>query len=279
MSDFESLLQKPGSKPSESEIHQWFDRIAHRLLCGTDVMIGGRPHRYIEIEMYYYHSEDHPDIFAHRDPIQLHCGRWYFHRTQGTYRSGSFKGLDLSFGDGTAYGGVLIRGIETPDGEIIDGPSLHVDYLLKQTGQPGVASLDAVIDEKQAWDTSNPIHLVSNGIHERELYKTARVGLSLKRSRKSPLPPKYVLMPYRYITEPKKTAKGKLHLILGLHAEGKDVEEIKAITGSTAKTIQRYIEDYAIGQETEDFTDYFGKDLKPKDLCQLHGTWQAHYGS
>ena len=33
----------------------------------------------------------------------------------------------------------------------------------------------------------------------------------------------------------------------------------------------------AYGGES-DFASYIGKDLTPKDLCRLHGTWIAHHG-
>ncbi len=280
MIDFASLFQKPAENPTPEQLDVWFERIAQRLLCESRVMIAEKPHRYVEVEIYYYQKEHHPDIFAHKDPVQLEMGRWYFHRTRGEYRAGSFKGLDLSFGDGDAYGGVLLRGIEKPDGTLIDGPSLHVDYLLEMTGHSKVPNLDEAINERVAWEEGNPIELVPiEEVEDREIIRTARVGLTLKRSRKSPLPPQYVLKPYRFLTEPRRTKKGKLHMILGLHAAGKSLEEIKEITGSTKNTIQRYVDDFEAGRDEEDFSSYYGKDLKSKDLCRMHGTWYAHYGS
>ena len=93
----------------------WFDAVARRLLCGCRVMVGGEPHRFTEIE-FYYHGGTHLDPFTHRDPIQKSTGLWYFHRTNGVYRGGSFKGVDLTFGGPGAFGGVLIRGIEAEGG-------------------------------------------------------------------------------------------------------------------------------------------------------------------
>ena len=96
----------------------------------------------MEVEV-YYHAADHPDPFAHRDPAQLHVGRWYFHRTGGTYRGGSFKGLDLAFGGSAAHAGVLIRGIE-PNmrwrgfcGEILD--------VVQQAGATRFITLGALL--------------------------------------------------------------------------------------------------------------------------------------
>lgn len=81
----------------------------------------------------YYSGGTHPDLFAHRDPVQLEDGRWYFHRTRGECRGGSFKGLDIALGDGTAYFGILIRAVAKPDGTLLDGPCVTVDHLLART--------------------------------------------------------------------------------------------------------------------------------------------------
>ncbi|HAX77412.1 MAG TPA: hypothetical protein DCY88_16650 [Cyanobacteria bacterium UBA11372] len=138
MSNWISLLDKPENLDEGETIETWFNRIASQLLFGCYLVVGNQPHRLVEIEFYYF-SETHPDPFTHRAPLQLECGRWYFHRTRGSYRSGSFKGLDLTFGDGQAFGGILIRSLVTPDGKLIDGPSLCVDYLLAKAGVMGVA--------------------------------------------------------------------------------------------------------------------------------------------
>src|ERR1043165_4334096 len=120
MSLWHTLLQPPADFSDGPVADRWFTQIADRLLQGTQLIVGKQPHRFVEAEFYYY-NDQHPDVFAHRDPLQLHVGRWYFHRTRGTYRSGSFKGMDLTFGDGKAFGGILIRSIERPDGILIDG--------------------------------------------------------------------------------------------------------------------------------------------------------------
>ncbi len=83
---------------------------------------------------------------------------------------------------------------------------------------------------------------------------------------------------YRYLSEPRRTAKGKPHMVLALHADGKKTDEIYDLTGCTKSAIQRYLDDYEAGRGEADFASYIGKDLTPKDLCRLHGTWAAHHG-
>ena len=275
MSTWSALLQKPATLKGRDNLKEWFDRIARQLLVGSRLMIGNGPHRFVEVE-FYYCGDGHGDPFTHRDPLQLESGRWYFHKTAGVYRSGSFKGFDLTFGGGGAHGGVLIRGIEAPDGEIIDGPSLCVDYLLGKTGKPDVAALDAMIDSRVAWDSNNPLFLDESAADDRTILRTARVGLSLKKAKGSKEMPRYLMRRYRYLSDPRRTAKGKPHMVLALHADGKTVDEIYDLTGCTRSAIQRYIDDYESGRGDGDFSSYIGKDLTPKDLCRLHGTWAAH---
>jgi hypothetical protein len=275
MSHWISLLQKPENLGETESINTWFDRIASQLLFCSYLVVGDEPHRLVEIEFYYF-ADAHPDPFTHRDRIQLECGRWYFHRTRGTYRSGSFKGLDLTFGDGQAFGGILIRSIATPDGKLIDGPSLCVDYLLAKAGAMGVAELDEAIASRVAWDTDNPLFLQWVATDNHQFYRSARVGLSLKKAQLSSEMPQYILLPYRYLTEPRRITKGKPYLVLSLYIQGLDSTAIHQLTGCPKQSIQRYIEDFAAGQQEIDFTAYFGIELNSKQLCKLHGTWQAN---
>jgi hypothetical protein len=279
MSEWRELLLEPAGLTERESWVPWFDRIAERLLNGAHLVVAGEPHRLTEIE-FYYHGPGHPDVFAHRDPVQVHTGRWYFHRTRGVYRSGSFKGLDLTFAGSDAFGGVLFRGLERSDGPLIDGPSLLVDYLLARTGAPDVAALDARIGDRVAWDADNPLRLDwLPEITPRPIYRSGRVGLSLKRSRKSPDPPWFILRRYRYLTEPARIRKGKLQLILALHARGRTTDEIRQITGATRSTVERYIADFEEGKRAADFGPYYGIELSPAALSRLHGVWQARYGA
>jgi hypothetical protein len=279
VSSWPDLLQRPGGAQDDKGLEEWFTRVAERLLHGSRLVVAREPHRFAEVEIYYC-GEGHPDTFTHRDPLQRELGRWYFHRTAGVYRSGSFKGFDLTFGDGQAFAGVLIRGLDKSDGTRIDGPSLCVDHLLDATGASTVAALDRAVGARAAWDASNPLFLQEAADGERRpVLRTARVGLSLKRAKRASDAPRYILRRYRHLAEPRKTAKGKPHMVLALHADGKGAEAIRELTGCPRAAVQRYVEDFEAGKQTTDFGPYFGKDLTPKDLCRLHGTWYAVYGN
>lgn len=259
------------TRPTDA-VETWLGRLANDLLNGVRLIAGGEPHRLIEVEAYYHHPTDHPDPFAHRDPLQLHRARWYFHRTRGVYRSGSFKGVDLTFGDGHAHGGMLLRGLERADGTIIDGPSLLVDHLLELTGKRDVMTLDLAISEREASDPDSPLRLEPLSEPARPIYTSARVGLSLKKTKPTAQNVDYLLRSYRYLSAPSGTAKGKVYLILALIRLGLSDDEIRKLTNSPGATIKRYREDYEDGRlKPQDLAAYGGVELGAKELCRLHG--------
>jgi hypothetical protein len=276
MFDWPALL----ARPADGHFPAWFDRIAERLLNGTRVIANGLPLRLIEVEA-YYHGPGHEDTFAHRDPVQLVGGRWYFHRTRGEYRGGSFKGLDLAFGDPTAHAGFLIRGVMLPDGTVIDGPSLTVDFFLKTTAHASVAALDGVIAERLGWVDELPLKLVAlPELEPRRLLKSLRVGLTLKRRKYMEHDPDFDMLfrTYRHLSEPRKTAKGKPHMVLPLVASGVPPADITTATGCPTATVKRYAADFATGRTLPSPEPFYGKEMSTADLCKLYGLWCVRHG-
>jgi hypothetical protein len=262
-------FRKPRGLRDESAA-AWFARIADFILNRTSWVVAGHPHRITECE-FYYRGSVHDDPFTHGDPVQVHPGRWYFHRTGGVYRGGSFKGIDVTFGDGTARGGILIRGAEAADGTLIDGPSLLVDRLLRLCAAATVAGLDELIAGRLAWEQLNPLHFAESPAGGRGVLGCARVGLSLRRARPGSRMPEYLTRPYRFLTEPGRIAKGKPQMVMGLHRLGRKPEEIRQVTNTPARSIATYVSEYENGRRAGRFEDYFGEELGPRDLCRLHG--------
>src|SRR5690349_11301515 len=130
-----------------------FEALARALLTRWELVAGGVAHRLIELEIYYYGGA-HLDPFAHRHALQKTPGRWYFHRQGESYRGGTFKGLDLTFGR-DAFGGVLIRSARSD--ALIDGPNRLVNHLLRVAGCTSVADLDSRLGD--AFDSSTPLYL------------------------------------------------------------------------------------------------------------------------
>lgn len=275
-----ALLVEPPQVNEPGGWGGWFLDIAGRLLGGCRLVVAGVPHRLTEVE-FYYHGGTHRDPFAHREPVQRHLGRWYFHRSHGVLRGGSFKGLDLTFAGPEAFGGILLRGIEQEGGALIDGPSRSVDHLLHLTGQPTVAALDAALDGQTAWDAEMPLYLrwLDDPPPAPPPLATARVGLSLRRFRDSEEAVRFLGQRYRFLSEPRRIRKGKLQTVVALHLDGLDPTAIAARTGTPRAALLRYLADFEAGRRETDAGAYFGIDLGPRDLARLLGCWQARYGS
>ena len=192
----------------------------------------------VELEFYLY-SKHHPDPFVHRDAMQKCFARWYLHRTGGTLRNGSFKGLDLAMGSQGSHFGVLIRSLQTPSKGIVCGPCLCVDFLINKGGCQTVHGLNQTISARNVWDSRNPVHL-SNKFprSELEIFSCPRVGLSTKI--RSHTHSDYGSRCYRYLAHPRHVKKGRPELIVGLSRAGYSFDEIKALTGSPLRTIQKY---------------------------------------
>jgi hypothetical protein len=110
--------------------------------------------------------------------------QWYFHRAgkhpNSKYKGGTYKGLDLTFGNPNQYGGILIRAIQSiTDQRVIDGPSKVVDEILRLTGVNRIEelvkniSLDVTVEDSLYLKTASSLSHLS-------ICKGPRVGLSLK---------------------------------------------------------------------------------------------------
>lgn len=258
------------SRPSDGDLRFWFSRIADQLLNRSMWLIAGEPHRLLDIE-FYYQSPDHFDPFAHADPIQAEVGRWYFHRSYGVYRGGSFKGIDVTFGGDPARGGILIRGISTPQGKVIDGPSLVVDHILRVTKCSRVADLDAALATRRVWDRDAPLSIRSSQDLGLSPLICARVGLSMRRAQLPGSWADYLLKPYRFLSDPVSIRKGKSHMVIALHRAKVHSDEIPKTIGSRPHVVQRLIANYTRGLGSGRFEDYYGRVLTAKDICRLHG--------
>ena len=142
---------------------------------------------------------------------------WYFHRygSKG-YKSGTYKGLDLTFGSKlkNLFGGILIRSIQNlSTGELIEGSCNCVTAIFKQFGVSEVNEfLDKVqkgFDKTKVLDSSNVIHIVENdkAVLKHEIFKSSRVGLTLKGEEEERF--RFIFKNYRFMLWPNKIKKGK----------------------------------------------------------------------
>ena len=142
--------------------------------------------RLTEIEFYLY-SVTHPDPYTHRAEEQKYKNRFYFHKfSNGTFKSGTWKGLDICLGNGDSYFGALIRSItDIGTGRPIEGPCLTVNRILDHFGSGNVREfIDKVFGGKldfDIYDESKPVHLRrSSGLQQETIFTGPRIGLSNK---------------------------------------------------------------------------------------------------
>jgi hypothetical protein len=106
--------------------------IAKSLLQKYVLVVGDKEYRICEVE-FYVNNDNHNDKYTHGDKNQKTFGKWYFHRyPNGAYKSGTYKGLDLTLGNENTFFGILIRSIyDDEEDEMTDGPCKTVNKILE----------------------------------------------------------------------------------------------------------------------------------------------------
>lgn len=262
----------PAADAPESDYLTAFDALADLVLNRATLRVAGEEHRFTEVE-FYFKGRGHVDKFTHGDPMQKKFGHWYFHRTAGEYRGGTYKGLDIAIGFDDAPGGILVRGIERlgSPATLIDGPCMVVDHMLSLTKSASIPELVAQFDlsiDAPAGGASPLCVTLRDAPHGKAVYASPRVGLSLKRAN-TPDRHKFIARNYRYLTEPERIKKGKLHVVVALHRQGKSVAEICALTGSKAAHVKGYIDAWEAGRAKS--PSEYNADLSTADTCALFG--------
>jgi hypothetical protein len=266
-----ALLPKEGA--DERAWAKAIETIAELVLRRCTWMIADKPHRFTEVEFYVTNSA-HDDPFTHGDPMQREFVRWYHHRTGREFRGGTYKGLDLTFGDERTFAGMLIRGVASLDSPAMlwDGPSVCVDHLLSSVGHASVASFVAAYDREADEKRSSPSYVRVDAARDQPVFRSARVGLSLERGATASRV-KFIGAPYRFLTEPARIKKGRVQLVCAMHALGERAESIASSTGSTLNRVQKYIEQYELGRSRD--PEEFRGDLGVDELCQMLGACAA----
>ena len=181
-----------------------FPYLADRILNYTMLMIAGQPHRICEIE-FYLNSPNHHDSYVHGHDDQTKKGTWYFHRfNNGTYKAGTFKGMDIVVGSGDTHGAILIRAVVDVNGrKMIEGPCKTVDHILSLCGVDSIMTLTGNASLNVLDNARGVILVEGNPTKLEPISVGPRIGLSDKY-------PEYRNKPYRYVIGPVKKEKKKL---------------------------------------------------------------------
>ncbi|MGC8559047.1 MAG: hypothetical protein ACP5O1_00025 [Phycisphaerae bacterium] len=243
-------LLSAGRRARFTSTADWFDLLAERLLNSCMLHAGGVNYRLAEIE-FYYRSPQHPDPFVHGHRLQKTPGAWYLHRHGSGFRGGSFKGIDLCFGNRLAYGGILLRSIavvagkahppgrgqiEMQNRELISGPSLVVDTLMRNLQAASVTELYGMISKSPAWTPENPLHISWQRRGPIPIWRTQRVGL---KRLPSDVAERYRCARYRYLNEPRRITKGRGLLIAAMLDAGMTDDAIARAIGCTKAILVR----------------------------------------
>ena len=184
--------------------------VANSILNNYVLVVNDVKHRLCEIEI-YLNSTTHKDKYVHCNEAQKLYGKWYFHAyPNGSYKGGTYKGLDLTLGcdEQNIYYGILIRSIADLNlGNRIEGPCNVVNYILKAYGYETVADYMATKNVKYlSANCKQHFYLKKQNLKIEKIYVAPRIGLSAKY-------PAYKTKLYRYVIDKTHVKKEKSKLI------------------------------------------------------------------
>ena len=183
-----------------------FDYMAHQFLNGTLLYLGDKAYRVCEIE-FYLNKKGHEDLYTQSCSDQQLYGYWYFHKlSTGTYRGGTFKGLDLTLGSKDSYCGILIRSIMDMKTEVFtEGPCCSVNTFLYET-KCDESVRDFVIDPPMSCLANKRNFIIKDAKLDQQVVKKGpRIGLSANINC-----PQYRQLYYRYAIFSDKLKKHKM---------------------------------------------------------------------
>ncbi|MFY7653005.1 MAG: hypothetical protein ACOVQE_09885 [Chitinophagaceae bacterium] len=205
-----------------------FDRIADKFSKDVYLKINNSCYRLVDFEFYTF-SKIFPDPHTYKNELQLQTGQFYVHGS----------GVDITFGDGINYGGILIRSIV----KLYDGSEQEYGFMKRQIDGPQkvatelFSNLNSLISNEK-----NDIKIVDLKGHNQDAcfypalktIKSKRIGLTTKPSDSDNY---FMNLPLRYITLIPKfkfvlKIKGIEAILKESVLDGKiELEEVKKILG------------------------------------------------
>jgi len=159
-------LQTKLKNTKESTFEEIFKECAKKLMSAYVLKIGDEEFELCELEFYHF-SENHKDFYTHLHCLQLEAGKFYVHET-GLNRAG----IDLTFGNGKYFGGILIRALKTSKGFIYG--SAKSQEVIKNAIGLKIESYP----ELQERLNNNALKICCKKLEEDCIYISTRVGLN-----------------------------------------------------------------------------------------------------
>ena len=237
--------------------------------------------------------------------MQKLSGQWYFHRFGKTYKVGTYKGMDLSFGKGElAVGGILIRAITSvgaingkhlPLDDFIEGPCNTVTRILEHNSPDPASPIKEVKDfvvldnfSTDAFKEGTRLFLSRISDSDRAtlklpwlpartpLYRGPRVGLTLKRFDEHKV--RYWLRDYRFVAYPERHRKMQILVMLGMLGASHRLSPVDVVRTCKTKaaTVDELKTEMDKGLKSDKKIDSFREvDMKTKDFAFAFGVHQA----
>lgn len=236
---------------TDNEIKIQFRKAAESILRNCMISFNNNKYQISEIE-FYYCNENHPDPFVHKHGNQKKMGIWYFHGV----------GQDITFGDETSYGGILIRGIKNMVGnEYADGPIKVFDKLFNE-------SCLRIKDRHHFKVTASRDELIDK---DRIIYAFPRVGLQPTKDKQGI---EYLLAPYRFLSFPE-FSRNDRNVIYFYLSHIYKLKELPAEITSDSATLRYYDQQFRQGKEMleEEYKKIMRGDIKMSvtNKCRLLG--------
>ena len=249
-----------------------FPAIADVLLNKSVLEINGKDHRLMEIE-FYFRPAVYKEPFVHGNKRQAENLQWYFHRKgEGSYCNGNYKGLDLTIGNGTNRGGILIRAVQNvATKEFQEGSSLFIDLLMREFGESDIKTLAPKLEALSPFDQASKLKLkASDQLSPINSTTAPRYGLTLI-NEELELRKKFIYKNYRYLSEPYRTAKGKHFIFLSMIQKGATAPEATDFLKMRKIEADKYLAAYELGKKKSP-DEYVGLNLTVNQECELMGS-------
>jgi hypothetical protein len=218
---------------TEATTLESFDRIADKISKDINLKINDNYYRLVDFEFYTF-SKAIPDPHTYKNYLQLQSGKIYLHSS----------GVDITFGDGENYGGILLRSVV----KLYGGSEQSSGFMKRQYDGPQIVATELFSNLNSLFGSEkNEISIVDINGHNQDacfypakkVVKTKRVGLTPKPNDTEDY---YRNLPLRHITilpkfpNFKQTLKG-IEGILGEQVlnEKMTIEEAQEILGYQKK--------------------------------------------
>ncbi|PLW79533.1 hypothetical protein C0585_07285 [Candidatus Woesearchaeota archaeon] len=161
---------------SVEELQYIFFKYAKKILVDSVLLIGSLEIELTEIEFYYFDCKTHSDPYVHTDSLQKKTKNYLYVHKQCWNRGG----IDITFGNGIYFGGILIRGIKY-NGKFIAGPATVKKYLNSKLNPNFKNHTDL---QKYFENIKDDILLNKFSNKKYKVFSSVRVGLKEEKSKK-----------------------------------------------------------------------------------------------